>query len=107
MATVHIPAVLRQLTGGIAEMQAAGSTLREVLTDVVRQQPGLAGRISDINGILPEIMIAIGDTEAKVVDVPVPEEADVWVLPSLAGGAREAHEHRVHWFREEHHPQRR
>ena len=106
MATVHIPAVLRQLTGGIAEMQAAGSTLREILADVVRQQPGLAGRISDINGILPEIMIAIGDTEAKVVDVPVPEGADVWVLPSLAGGAR-ACGHRVHWFREEHHPQRR
>ena len=86
MATVHIPALLRPLTGGLQSMEAAGSTLREVLADVVRQQPGLNGRISDLTGILPEIMIAIGDMEAKVVDVPVPADADVWILPSLAGG---------------------
>lgn len=67
-------------------MEAAGSTLREVLADVVRQQPALEGRITDAAGILPEIMIAIGDTEAKIVDVPVPDGAEVWILPSIAGG---------------------
>lgn len=86
MATVHIPTLLRPLTGGLQSMEAAGSTLREILADVVRQQPKLEGRISDATGILPEIMIAIGDTEAKLVDVPVPANADVWILPSIAGG---------------------
>ena len=86
MATVHIPALLRPLTGGLQSMEAAGSTLREVLADVVRQQPKLEHRIIDATGIVPEIMIAIGDTEAKFVDVPVPEGADVWILPSIAGG---------------------
>jgi sulfur-carrier protein len=86
LATVHIPALLRPLTGGVAEMQAAGPTLREIIADVVRQQPKLADRIADANGILPEIMIAIGDTEALNVDTPVPEGADVFVLPSIAGG---------------------
>lgn len=86
MATVHIPALLQSLTGGLQTVEAAGSTLRDVLADVVRQQPALEGRISDATGILPEIMIAIGDTEAKVVDVPVSADADVWILPSLAGG---------------------
>lgn len=74
------------MTGGLQSMEAAGSTLREVLADLVRQQPALEGRITDATGILPEIMIAIGDTEAKFVDVPVPEGAEVWILPSLAGG---------------------
>lgn len=86
MATVHIPALLRPLTGGTSLVEAAGSTLREVIADVVRQQPALADRIADANGILPEIMIAIGDTEAMSVDAPVPEGAEVWVLPALAGG---------------------
>ncbi len=86
MATVHIPALLRPLTGGVSEMDAAGSTLRDVVADLVRQQPGLEGRIADAAGILPEIMIAIGDTEAKELDTPVPEGAEVWVLPSIAGG---------------------
>jgi molybdopterin converting factor small subunit len=86
LATVHIPALLRPLTGGTAEMQAAGSTLREVIADLERQQPKLAGRISDATGLLPEIMVAIGDTEAKAVDVPVEDDAHVWILPSIAGG---------------------
>ena len=86
MATVHIPALLRPLTGGIAELQAAGSTLREIIADVIRQQPGLSDRIADASGILPEIMIAIGDTEALSIDTAVPEGAEVWILPSLAGG---------------------
>ncbi|MEO8541089.1 MAG: MoaD/ThiS family protein [bacterium] len=86
MATVHIPALLRPLTGGTSTMEAAGSTLREVIADVVRQQPKLAGRISDTTGLLPEIMVAIGDTEAKDVDVPVPDGAEIWILPSIAGG---------------------
>ena len=60
MATVHIPALLRPLTGGASLVEAAGSTLRDVIADVVRQQPALAGRIADAHGILPEIMIAIG-----------------------------------------------
>jgi molybdopterin converting factor small subunit len=86
LATVHIPALLQPLTGGVSRVEAAGSTLREVIADVVRQQPALAGRIADATGILPEIMIAIGDSEAKTVDTPVPEGAEVWVLPALAGG---------------------
>lgn len=86
MATVHIPALLRPLTGGTSTLEAAGSTLREVIADVIRQQPRLAGRIADMTGILPEIMIAIGDTEALNVDTPVPEGAEVWILPSIAGG---------------------
>ena len=86
MATVHIPALLRPLTGGASLVEAAGSTLRDVIADVVRQQPALAGRIADAHGILPEIMIAIGDTEAMHVDAPVPDGAEVCVLPALAGG---------------------
>ena len=86
MATVHIPPILRPLAGGSSLVEAAGSTLREVIADVVRQQPALADRIADANGILPEIMIAIGDTEAMSVDAPVPDGAEVWVLPALAGG---------------------
>ena len=67
-------------------MDAAGSTLREIIADLVRQQPALANRIADASGLLPEIMVAVGDTEAKEVDAPVAADAEVWVLPSLAGG---------------------
>jgi molybdopterin converting factor small subunit len=87
LATVHIPALLRPLIGGVSEMDAAGSTLRELVAEIVRQQPALSDRIADAAGILPEIMVAIGDTEAKDLDAPVPEGAEVWILPSIAGGS--------------------
>ena len=86
MATVQIPALLQPLTGGLATMQAAGSTLREVIADVVRQQPGLENRIADANGILPEIMIAVDNTETRDFNVPVGANSEVLVLPAIQGG---------------------
>ena len=73
-------------TGGVATIHAAGSTLREVLADTVRIHPGLANRIADANGILPEIMIAIDNTETSVMDTPVGETSEVLVLPAIQGG---------------------
>lgn len=86
MATVQIPALLQPLTGGLATMQAAGSTLREVIADVVRQQPGLENRIADANGILPEIMIAVDNTETRDFNVAVGANSEVLVLPAIQGG---------------------
>ena len=67
-------------------MQAAGSTLREVIADTVRQHPALANRIADANGILPEIMIAVDNTETSVMDSPVAPDSEVLVLPAIQGG---------------------
>ena len=86
MATVRIPALLQPLTGGVGTIHAAGSTLREVLADTVRQHPDLANRIADATGILPEIMIAVDNTETSVMDTPVGEGSEVLVLPAIQGG---------------------
>ena len=86
MATVRIPALLQPLTGGAASVQAAGSTLREVIADTVRQHPALANRIADATGILPEIMIAVDNTETSAMDTPVGTDSEVLVLPAIQGG---------------------
>ena len=86
MATVFIPAVLRPLAGGVEKAQASGGTVREVVNDLVRQYPGLAGRVVDGEGIRPEVFIAIGGDEAFGLDAPVPEGSEVHILPAMAGG---------------------
>ncbi len=86
MATVQIPALLRELTGGTASLQAAGSNLREVLADVVRQQPGLANRVYDAAGVMPEIMLVVDNVEAQGLDTPVGPDGEVLILPALQGG---------------------
>ncbi|MGE0599945.1 MAG: MoaD/ThiS family protein [Dehalococcoidia bacterium] len=86
MVTVQIPALLRELTGGTATLQAAGSNLREVLADVVRQQPGLTNRVYDAAGVMPEIMLVVDNVESQGLDTPVGPDSEVLILPALQGG---------------------
>ena len=86
MAKVVIPALLRPLTGGVAEMHAAGSTLREVVADLVRQEPRLANRVIDAAGILPEVMLVVDSVEARTQDDPVGPDSEVLILPAIQGG---------------------
>ncbi|HEX7124545.1 MAG TPA: MoaD/ThiS family protein, partial [Thermodesulfobacteriota bacterium] len=50
--TVRIPTPLRTLTGGQAEVTAAGSTVADVLADLERRHPGLRARLMDDQGQL-------------------------------------------------------
>src|SRR6185295_4028767 len=88
MATVHLSALLRPHAGGAASPSASGATLRQVIEDLVRQYPALAGRIIDEAGIRPEILLAVDANEAFSLDQPVGPEAEVFVQPAIAGGVR-------------------
>jgi molybdopterin converting factor small subunit len=86
--TVFIPPMLRQFTTGAAQVPAEGSTLRAVIEDVERQHPGLTGRVLDNGKLRPEVFIAVGSVEAFGLDVAVDPDAEVFVLPAMAGGSR-------------------
>lgn len=86
MPTVVIPAMLRPLTGGAAKAPAAGATLRAVLEDLERQHPALKGRVLEDGALRPEVFVAIGSVEAFGLDVAVESDAEVFILPAIAGG---------------------
>jgi molybdopterin converting factor small subunit len=86
MAVVYIPSLLRSLTGGEEKVRASGVTLGAVLEDVLRQHPQLAGRVLEAGALRPEIMIAVGGDEASDLGTVVGEEAEVRILPAIAGG---------------------
>jgi molybdopterin synthase sulfur carrier subunit len=86
MALVFIPVMLRPLVGGNEKAEARGSTVREIVNDLLRQYPGLEGRILDGEGIRPEVFIAIDGAEAFGLEAPVPEGAEVHILAAMAGG---------------------
>lgn len=86
MATVIVPAVLRPVTGGVTKVDVAGATVREVIADLVRQYSGLQDRIIDANGMRPEVFIAVDGAEVQDLESPVPANAQVNVLPAIAGG---------------------
>src|SRR5438270_6622292 len=47
MATVHIPAPMRSLTGGETEVVAPGETLRELIENLEAAYPGIKARLVD------------------------------------------------------------
>jgi molybdopterin synthase sulfur carrier subunit len=86
VANVVLPALFRPLAGGVATVQAAGATLRDLIADLERQFPALKGRIMDENGMRPEVFIAVNGQESSALGDAIPENAEVHILPAIAGG---------------------
>jgi molybdopterin converting factor small subunit len=86
MATVFIPSLLRPLADGATTLQVPGRTLREVIDNLGLTHGGLRDRIVDGDGVRPEIMIAIDSDEAFDLNAPVAADAEVHILPAIAGG---------------------
>jgi molybdopterin converting factor small subunit len=88
--TVRIPTILRQLTGGAAEVQADGATLSDVLTAVDAAHPGVAGRVLDDDGKIRRFVnVYVGDEDVRFangLDTPTPDGVTISIIPAVAGG---------------------
>jgi sulfur-carrier protein len=91
MVTVLVPGVLRGEVEGASkvDVEPAG-TLRGVLDEVGRRWPRLARRIRDEQGELRRYVNVYVDGEdcrrLGGLATPVPDGAEIQVLPSVAGG---------------------
>ena len=88
--TVRVPTPLRSLTGGLAEVEAEGGTLRQVVEDLDRRYPGIAERLVDERGIRRFVNLYVGDEDARFLgglDAEVADGATVSIVPAIAGGA--------------------
>ncbi len=88
---VRLPTILRQHAGAQASVQGIGETVGEVLDDLVRQFPGLAGQVVTEDGALHKFVnVYVNDDDVRYLeglDTKVPDEAVVSILPAVAGGA--------------------
>ena len=87
MATVWIPAPLRDLTGGRETVTAAGSNVRQVIDALDKTFPGIKARLCDANGLRPGVSVAV-DTHVSPLGLlqPVSDTSEVHFLPAIAGG---------------------
>lgn len=93
MTIVVLPGALRQYSGGESTIDVrfeAPSTLGELLDELDRRCPRLAGRIRDEQGRLRRyVNVYVDRVDARElggVSAPVGRTAEVLVLPSVAGG---------------------
>jgi MoaD family protein len=88
---VRVPTILRKHTAGEKKVEAAGATVREVLTDLDARHPGIAAQLFTEDGSLHRFVnVYLNDEDIRflgALDAEVAEGDVVAVLPAVAGGA--------------------
>jgi molybdopterin synthase sulfur carrier subunit len=87
MACVYVPAQLRDLTGGEATVEVAGTTVRELVESLERQFPGMRGRLCSGGELSPALQVSIdGQFSRRGLDARVQPTSEVHFLPVFGGG---------------------
>jgi cysteine synthase/molybdopterin converting factor small subunit len=89
---VRIPPTLRDSVGGAREVDASGSTVRELLADLAERFPGLGSQVLENgNDIAPFVNVYVNNEDVRTLEgleTPVGAGTSVILLPAMAGGER-------------------
>ena len=89
-ASVRIPTILRNDTGGDKEVSAQGETLAELIEDLEANHPGIKSRVLDDTGALRRFVnVYVGDDDVRFIgglDAKITDGAQVSIIPAVAGG---------------------
>ena len=90
MAAVRIPPTLRAEVGGARELEAQGSTVAEVIDDLVERYPPLAEQLLSGGELAPFVNVYLGGEDVRTRDgleTPVADGDQLILLPAMAGGS--------------------
>lgn len=94
MATVWIPSLLRNLTGGQESLQVPGATVRQIIDSLDGKFPGIKDRLCDGGELRRGIAVAINAQVAQAgLSAPVPDNSEVHFVPAISGGERTPYDH--------------
>ena len=87
MARVFIPAQLRDLTGGEAEVEVAGGTVRELLEKLEERFGSFKERVTLDGELSPALQVSVdGEFSRRGLDAKVKLDSEVHFLPVFGGG---------------------
>lgn len=87
MATVHLPAPLRSLTGGAGSVSVSGSTVGEVIEQLDQAHPGLRERLVQGDRLRPGLAVFVDDQMPHGgLRAKVGPDSVVYFAPAVAGG---------------------
>ena len=88
---VRIPTILRKHTGGEKAVTADGDTVRDLLGDLDRRYPGIAGSLLTGDGSLHRFVnVYVNDEDVRflgALDAKLADGDVVAILPAVAGGS--------------------
>jgi molybdopterin converting factor small subunit len=86
---VQIPTPMREQTGGRAEVEVTGDTVKAALADLLRQYPAVGPKLFDGGKVRPYINVFLNDEDIRYLDemdTKVSDGAIVALIPAVAGG---------------------
>ena len=87
---VRIPTPLQKLVGDKAEVQAEGTTLREVVESLAAQNREFKTRLLDDSGELRRFVnVYVNEEDVRFLqklDTPLKDGDEVSIVPAIAGG---------------------
>ena len=86
MVTVFIPAPLRDLTGGLAEVELEAVSLGEVIARLEARFPGIKDRLCDDDQLSPALQASINHVMTRQMRSEVGPDSEVHFLPAIGGG---------------------
>jgi molybdopterin synthase sulfur carrier subunit len=87
MATVWIPALLRDFTQGQPQVEVPGNTVRQVIESLDTAYPGLKGRLCDGDQLVRGIAVSIDGHLAPLgLLARVGTKSEIHFLPLVGGG---------------------
>ena len=89
MAAVRIPPTLRAEVGGARELEASGSTVAEVIDDLIERYPTLASQLIQDGELAPFVNVYVGGEDVRTRDgleTEVRTGDHLILLPAMAGG---------------------
>jgi sulfur-carrier protein len=91
MPTVYIPSLLQNLTGGKGQVEASGSTVREVIRNLEESHPGVQERLIDNNQLRANISVAVdGEITPLGLLQKVDKDSEIHFVAAIKGGASES-----------------
>jgi molybdopterin converting factor small subunit len=87
MAQVFIPAQMRDLTSGAAQLELSGRNIGEIINALDERFPGIASRLCREGAMAPGIAVAIdGVLTPRGLLAAVQPENEIHFLPAIGGG---------------------
>lgn len=87
---VRIPTILRSYTGGERAVQAEGSNVGDLITDLEKSHEGIRNRLMENDQIRRFINVYVNDEDIRFaggLDAELTDGDTVVILPAVAGGA--------------------
>ena len=94
VATVFIPSLMQKLTGGQDRVEVPGSSVREIISNLEKEYPGIRERLVDKFRMKPNISVAVDGAVSPIgILEKVVEDSEVHFVPAIGGGAGTLRKH--------------